>query len=74
MSDSKAGVDPPGVDIADVIARNPQVDGDQLREAERLLGELQKRGISPATYGITSPYKRPSRNRQNKPRSGRHFA
>ena len=76
MSGSKAGDrsagGAAGVDVGDAIARNPKVDGDQLREAQKVLGELQKSGVAPATYEIASPYQKPSRHRRA-PRSGRHF-
>jgi hypothetical protein len=72
MSGSKAGDRSAGVDVGEAIARNPKVDGDQLREAQKVLSELKKSGVAPATYEIASPYQKPSRHRRA-PRSGRHF-
>jgi len=74
MSDSEARDGPAGGGVDEAIARSPKVDGDQLREARELLNELRKRGVSPATYEISSPYQKPSRDRKSVPRGGRHFA
>lgn len=49
---------------------NPQVDVDQLREAQDLLEELRRAGVSPQQYGINSPYQRkPARTRLGTKRS-----
>ena len=44
--------------IRDAAKTNPNVDVGKLREAQRLLDELRKAGVSPKEYDLSSPYRR----------------
>lgn len=55
MSDSEAT---PGLDIEELIAKNPKIDRDQLREAQELIEQLERRGVRRPIYEIKSPYER----------------
>jgi hypothetical protein len=41
-----------------IIARNPKVDAEQLRESLELTRKLAKSGIKPKGYRISSPYRK----------------
>lgn len=60
MSGSKDKSPAPPVipDPGEVAERNPAVDIKQLREADRLLDELSKHGVTRPEYDIASPYER----------------
>lgn len=45
-------------DVEKIAKENPRVDVDRIREAQRLLEKLEKAGVTPQEYGITSPYER----------------
>lgn len=55
MSDSEVA---PSLDLDTLIAQNPKVDADQLREAQDLVEQLEQRGIRRPVYSIRSPYER----------------
>lgn len=44
--------------IDDAAATNPRVDVETVREAQELLAELRKQGITRPGYEIASPYER----------------
>jgi hypothetical protein len=62
----------PAIDVDEAVARNPNVDVDQLREAQELIGELREKGVAPPRYAIGSPY-HPGRDRKSAPRARRSY-
>ncbi len=52
-------------EIDEIIKQNPGVDADKFREAQELLGELRKRGLTRPEYDLVPPYeRRPVRRRE----------
>ena len=44
--------------IKELIERNPNVDGEQLKEMRKLHDRLEREGIAKPRYAIVSPYAR----------------
>jgi hypothetical protein len=64
MSDTAPPKTPPDHDVDKLVKENPGVDAAQVREAQKLLEELRREGVSGPSYGISSPYeRRPVRKR-----------
>lgn len=53
-------------DIEKLIEGNPNVDPDQLREAQKIAEQLHRQGVTPPGYGIASPYQGQVPNRRAK--------
>ena len=59
-------------DVEDTAKVNPKVDVEKAREAQILLEELRKQGLSRREYDIASPYeRRPLRTHRRKEQPGR---
>ena len=61
MSDSDSepnGAGKPIPSIEEAAKSNPEVDVEKVREAQVLLEELRKQGLSRPEYDIASPYER----------------
>lgn len=53
-----SGTDKPEDQIEELIKGNPKIDGQQLREAQRLIEDLRKEGVGRPAYRIASPHER----------------
>ena len=62
----------PMPNLEDAAKANPKVDVEKAREAQILLEELRKQGLSRRGYDIASPYeRRPLRSHRGKEQAGR---
>ena len=49
---------PQRIDLDDLLAKNPQVDANQLNESAKLTEELQNSGLSRRGYTLAPPFAR----------------
>jgi hypothetical protein len=54
----------PAVKAEEVARTNRNVNLDQIKEAEAVLGELRNQGLARRGYGLSSPYETPRRIRR----------
>lgn len=54
----KTGIRRDPLDVERLLKQNPNVDVDKLREAQEVLRDLRRGGVSGPRYQIDSPYER----------------
>jgi hypothetical protein len=58
LSDIRLAADDTPHDLDELAEKNPAADGAQIREAQELLRELRRDGVTRPSYNIQSPYER----------------
>lgn len=46
------------IDVAKIIAKNPNVDAEKVSEARKLAQILREHGVSPRGYNLLPPFRR----------------